>query len=392
MTTSAHTHFDPTGIDRLIASIEADIKNSVYDGAVVKIARHGELVVDEALGYADRKAGRPAKSDDVFKVLSLSKAFINVLTLQAIDRGMLALTTRVVDVLPEFWGSDKYRSAGKDRVNIGHLLTHRAGLPGTPQPVPYEQLHDFDATLAAIYELDVVGEPGKSLNYSPTLNHALLGEIVRRVYGGDRSIREVLRQELFEPLAMTSSSLGEVPALSDRVVPLTSDYPEGGWLTNDDFQRVARAISAEDSQMPWVGGLSSAGDVFRFAEMLRRGGELDGTRVLSPAIIDKATTLQTGAAPNDLYRLLADLRGWDVPPGNFGLGFALSGEGLTVSQFGTLTSPRTYGNFGAGSTLFWVDPERDITFVCLTSRAIEESENILRFQRLSDLTISAARD
>lgn len=113
-------------------------------------------------------------------------------------------------------------------------------------------------------------------------------------------------------------------------------------------------------------------------------------RILSPAVVRKATTLQTGDAINDLYKLLADARHWDLPAGNMGLGFALGGDGLTVSQFGTLTSPGTFGNFGAGSTLFWVDPESQITFVCLTAKVMEESENILRFQRLSDLVASAA--
>ncbi|WP_395106180.1 serine hydrolase domain-containing protein [Actinomadura sp. SCN-SB] len=394
MSTPTHTPrqagFDPAGLERLTAAIETDIKNGVYDGAVIKVARDGELAVDAAFGYTDRAAGRAAHPDDVFKVLSLTKAFVNVLALRAIDHGRLALTTRVVDVVPEFWGSDRFRSSRKGRVNVAHLLTHRAGLPPTPQPVSYDQLHDFSRTLAAICELDVVNEPGTTLNYSPTVNHALLAEMARRAFGGDRSLRELLRTELFEPLGMTSSSLGEIPGLSDRVVPLLCDLPEDGWLTNEDFQRVSEAISAEGSEMPWVGGLTTAGDVFRFAEMLRRGGELDGLRYLSPAVIDKATALQTGEAPNDLYRLLAQARGWDVPPGNFGLGFALSGDGLEVSQLGTLTSPRTFGNFGAGSTLFWVDPARDITFVCLTAKAMEESENILRFQRLSDFVVSAA--
>jgi len=389
MNNTSKAGFDPKGIERLIEGIKTDISKGIYEGAVIKVARHGVVAVDEAIGYTDSTSGRAAHRDDVFKVLSLTKAFINVLVLQAIDRGQLALTTRVVDVIPEFWGSDLFRSTRKNQVNVGHLLTHRAGLPATPQPIPYEELHDFSKTLAAVCELDVVGEPGKTLNYSPTINHVLLAEMVRRVHGGNLSLRELLKQELFEPLGMTSSSLGETKELSGRVVPLRTDFPPGGWLTNEDFQRVSDAISRENSEMPWVGGLSTAGDIFRFAEMLRRGGELDGVRILSPAIIEKATTLQTGDAPNDLYRLLAEHRGWEVPPGNFGLGFALAGSGLTVSQLGTLNSPRTFGNFGAGSTLFWVDPERDVTFVCLTAPAIEEGDNILRFQRISDLVASA---
>ena len=68
----------------------------------------------------------------------------------------------------------------------------------------------------------------------------------------------------------------------------------------------------------------------------------------------------------------------------------LRGEGIYHHFFGTLASPRTFGNFGAGSSLFWVDPEKDLTFVCLTSGVMEEAPNILRFQRLSDMAHAAA--
>ena len=47
-------------------------------------------------------------------------------------------------------------------------------------------------------------------------------------------------------------------------------------------------------------------------------------------------------------------------------------------------------NFGAGSSLFWVDPEKRLTFVCLTAGVMEEASNILRFQRLSDMAHAAA--
>ena len=83
-------------------------------------------------------------------------------------------------------------------------------------------------------------------------------------------------------------------------------------------------------------------------------------------------------------------RGWEPYPAYLGIGFALRGERICHHQFGTLTSPRTYGNHGAGSTLFWVDPELDMTFACLTSGVMDEGDNIERFQRLSDIAVSAA--
>lgn len=381
--------FDNAALNRLVKVIEKDIQKELYDGASLKIAQGGEVVLDVALGYADRAKGRELQTGDIFKLFSLTKAFTNVLVLQAIDRGDLALTTPVVDILPEFWGSDLFRSARKNRVNIGHLLTHRSGLPATPTPVSYEEVHDLTTTVAAICQMDVVGEPGIEFSYSPAVNHALLGEIARRVAGGSISVAELMQRDIFEPLGMTDSGLGVNSAKTERMVPTTPGLPDGGWLDNDDVERVAAAIEKPNSEMPWVGGVSTSDDLFRFAEMLRMKGRLDGKRLLSPSIISKATVNQTGDAINSLYRLLAEPRGWETPPGNMGLGFACGGAGLRVSQFGTLTSPTTFGNFGAGSTLLWVDPENDVTFVCLTSKIIEESDNIARFQRISDLVASA---
>ncbi|HXC10226.1 MAG TPA: hypothetical protein VNV61_14940, partial [Steroidobacteraceae bacterium] len=66
------------------------------------------------------------------------------------------------------------------------------------------------------------------------------------------------------------------------------------------------------------------------------------------------------------------------------------GTALCRHMFGTLASPGTFGNYGAGTTLFWVDPERDLSFTFLSAGLMESNANIERFQRLSDMVISAA--
>jgi CubicO group peptidase (beta-lactamase class C family) len=131
-------------------------------------------------------------------------------------------------------------------------------------------------------------------------------------------------------------------------------------------------------------------DLFRYAEMLRRGGERDGARLLAPPSIDQATINRTGDKPNELYRDLALSRGWAPYPAYIGLGFFLRGEAICHHQFGTLTSPRTFGHTGAGSTIFWVDPKLDMTFVCLTAGVMNEADNTERFQRLADMAVAAA--
>jgi CubicO group peptidase (beta-lactamase class C family) len=142
--------------------------------------------------------------------------------------------------------------------------------------------------------------------------------------------------------------------------------------------------------MPWVGAVCSVPDLFRFAEMLRLGGELDGARVLSPAILTLATRNWTGEKPNELYKRVAERAGWRPYPAYMGLGFAIRGFGLHHAIYGTLCSPETFGNYGAGSVLFWVDPVREITFAFSSAGVMSQAQNIERFQRICDIVTSAA--
>ena len=379
---------DQDAIKRLEEHIAAEVKKGLYDGCNIIIGRGGKIGLKACIGSADVKTNRKASADDIFYIFSMTKAFTNVLVLKCLERGKLDFTSRVVDIIPEFVAGDRFRQAKKSKINILHLLTHRAGLVTTPTPLPYNGLGNLENTIKAICELDVVGNVGVDVDYSPALNHALLGEMARRAMGYS-SYREMAEKELFEPLKMTSTAIGAPKKWADRMVPIVAKFPTGGWLSAKDVEIMEEIIN-EEAEMPWVGAVSSIGDIYRFAEMLRRGGELDGVRILSPATIDLATTNHTGDLVNNLYANISHAREWDVAKANFGLGFALSGEGIYPSFFGTLTSPRTFGNYGAGSTLFWVDPKLDLTFACLTAGVMEESENIRRFQRLSAMAAAIA--
>jgi CubicO group peptidase (beta-lactamase class C family) len=215
-----------------------------------------------------------------------------------------------------------------------------------------------------------------------------MGEMLRRVYGAE-SFRDLAEKNLFGPLGLTYTRFGPLDEWKDRIVPLKAYIPDDGWLSARDVE-ILNDVVNEDAEMPWVGSVSTAADVFTFAEMIRRKGEFGGRQLIAPAVLNEATTLQTGDMTNDLYAMIARARGWEEPKGNFGLGFSLSGTGTHASFFGPFTSPRTHGNYGAGSTLFWVDPERDMTFVCLTAGVMDEGDNVLRFQKLSTIAASAA--
>jgi CubicO group peptidase (beta-lactamase class C family) len=369
----------------LLEVMQGDIARGKYYGGVVCIGRHGEIALHEAVGHAYRDQQQPLRKDHVFSLFSLTKAFTNVLVFRAIERGELALTTRVTDIIPEFKGG------AREALEIYHLLTHQTGMPSLFMLKPNMYIDRLDEVIAAICEVaQVTDVPGTRVSYSPMVAHALMGEMVRRVDPKKRGYRQLVEDEIFKPLKMHDSAIGVRKDLKARkIVP---DFLSPIPMTHLGHSNLGihGAFEEEDAEMPWVGGISTAYDIYRFAEMLRRGGELEGARILGPAILDQATRNRSGDKPNELYMAMGLNRGWKPYPAYIGLGFSLRGEATCHHQFGTLTSPRSFGNHGAGSTLFWVDPVLDMSFACLTAGVMDEGDNIERFQRLSDIAVSAA--
>jgi CubicO group peptidase (beta-lactamase class C family) len=375
---------DADRLQHLRETIQQDITADKYFGAVVLVAHQGEIALQEAFGWSGADHARKLELDSVFSLFSLTKAFTTVLTLRAIELGQFALTTRVCEVIPEFNGPMR------DRINFFHLLTHQSGLPALWIPKPGMFIDRLDEIIAAICQyVRPVDPPGVKCHYSPLFNHALMGEAVRRTDPQQRSYRQILQDEVLTPLGMHDTAIGQRKDLAARhIFPDFRGKPPQEHLSrhNNDPQG---AFKDETAEMPWVGGISTVPDLFRFAEMLRRGGTVNGARILSPAMIGLATQNWTGDKPNELYKAVAINHGWEPYPAYIGLGFCLRGELVCPNLFGTLPSPGTYGNYGSGSTLFWVDPETDLTFVYLSAGIMQQAPNIERFQRLSDIAASA---
>jgi CubicO group peptidase (beta-lactamase class C family) len=369
-------------LKRLSAAIHRDVEANLYDGGAIVVARHGIIGLHEAIGFTDRATGRLCRIDDVFNILSVTKAFTDVIILSLIERGKLALTTRVVDIIPEFKGK------AKETVTVFNLITHTAGSPQVLFPVEARLMGNLDAVIKEICKLDLISVPGKSVSYSPLWGHALLGEIIRRLDDDKRALRDIFQDELFGPLGMVDSALGRRRDLSSRIVPIVAHDPSFGNMSAKEVDNHNSFIT-EDAEIPWMGCVSTAYDLFRFAEMLRRGGELDGVRILSPASVKHATTIQTGTLVNEYYGPVMEEHKIQLPPANIGLDFQIRGEGVGPNSMGNLTSPRTFGKFGLGGMGFWVDPDRDVTFVFLRSGLMEHLNDATNYQRLSDMAIAA---
>ncbi len=376
---------DSERLQYLKSAMEADIRKGLYFGGVIAVGRHGELGLHEAIGYADAAGTRPVRKNSVFSLFSVTKAFTNVLFYRAVERGQLAFTTKVADVIPEFAGH------GRESITFQHLLTHTSGMPSVYTPKTGMYIDRLDEMIAAICANVFPTEaPGARVDYSPLVNHAMMGEAVRRLDPAKRSYRQMVEEDILKPLGMKDTAVGRRRDLRER--HLVPEFRGNSAIDHLGHSNLGPngAFEEEDAEMPWVGIVSTSADMYRFAEMLRRGGELDGKRLVSRTLLERTRMNWTGDKPNEVYKRMAAQRGWDVMPAYIGLGFSTRGEQIGHTLFGTLTSPRTFGNYGAGTTLFWVDPELDMTFVGLCTGVMTSPDNIERWQRLSDIAVSAA--
>ncbi|MFI5367308.1 MAG: serine hydrolase domain-containing protein [Candidatus Binatia bacterium] len=374
--------FDPQRLQRVSDAIQRDIDAERYDGCELIVGRSGTVAYHEHFGWADRAAQRPVERDQPFISMSVGKQFVVALILNRVERGEILLTTPVADVIPEFG------ARGKARITIAQMLTHTAGMPVMLPPMPPELIGNLEAVVAATCAALPECLPGRRVNYSAIVAHAVLAEVLRRLDGRRRSFQQRVAEDLFHPLGMTSTALGVPATLATRLAPVVARFREAGLFDPLQMEMFAAMMTAE-SEIPAGGYVSTASDVFRFAEMLRRGGTLDGVRILSPAMVELVQVNQTGEQPNSLWDYTYAMRGWEPFPAYLGLGFFLRGEGIHPTPFGTLASPRTFGGLGAGSNVFWIDPVRDVSYVFLSSGLMEDSHSLDRHQRLSDLVLAA---
>lgn len=367
--------FDLRRLEAVKAAVRRDIDGQLYDGFAVCIAYKGKVVLRDITGFAERSKNLELTDESVFSVMSLTKPMTALAVFQAIERGALALTTRVCEVLPDF------AQNGKQRVTIAHLLSHTGGMPFTLPGLNPEDEGDLDATVAAACRIAPVNRPGDVVSYSAQVSYDVLGGVVQALDAGNRRYSEIIEQDILKPLGMSDSAIGIRDDLADRRVPVVARNE-----TDMNLRLAARDRKLHrGSQLPGGGAFSTIDDMHRFVQMLRGNGTFDGATIVSPASLALARRNHTGDKPNNTLSAQMEMRGWEPFPANLGLGFFLRGTGIFPTPFGQLASAETFGGIGAGSIVMWIDPVRDVTAVMLSAGLMDQVDSHLRFQRLSDM-------
>lgn len=369
---------DAKALDRLDQHAAGLVDEGRLPGFLVSVARGGRVAHLTTYGHRDLAAGLPVETDTLWRIYSMTKPVTAVAVLMLVEEGLLGLDDPIDRYLPEFAdprvhvsgsGDDVRTRPAAGPIRVRHLLTHTAGLTfafyhdhpvdalyraaGLESSVPSGA--DLAETIAVYASLPLQFEPGTRWNYSVATN--VLGRLIEVVSG--RPLDAFFAERVLGPLGMTDTGFHLTPEQEPRLAELYGET-DGGGITPVPGLPVRgrpRFLSAS-------GGLvSSAGDYHRFMELLRRGGELDGVRLLSPATLALMTRNQL---PGD-----AVLRAFGAPAhqerANDGLGFGFN-VSVVTDPARTLapSAPGTFGWTGVATTAFWVAPALDLTVQFMT--------------------------
>ena len=383
ITDPAELGIDPRRLRRVTDAIQQDIDNGVHDGAQIAIGRGGALVLNETIGYADRAAGRALQADDILIPFSISKQLVVAVVLSYVERGLLPLMLPVSEVLPEFG------VRGKESVTLFHLLTHTGGVMADVPMLPAEELTDLKRFTDYVSASAPEAPPGQRVIYSKLAAHGVMASMLAAVDPGHRPFDVIVKEELLDPLGMDSTNLGPPPD-GRYVAPVVARYSRpAGMFTPELIELSAQLFLTPGSQMPGGGYTTTASDYYKFADMLRGGGARGDFRLLSPAMVELASRNYTGEMPNSLMDYSLGLRNWLPWPAYLGLGFFVRGDALTPGPLPNLASRQTFGGLGSGTSIFWIDPVRDMCFVLITVGSLEDTDHLPRTQRLSDMALAA---
>ncbi|MEA2883869.1 MAG: hypothetical protein QOH32_3125 [Bradyrhizobium sp.] len=381
--------FSPARLARITAWYQERVDAGELPGAVVAIARNGELAFLQAIGFQDAAKKIPMKNDAIFWIASMSKPVTSVAAMILVDDGKLELDAPVAQYLPQLKdmqvGVEKADAAGGKQIaleaqrrpmTVRDLLRHTSGLIYPPQfnDSAVNRLYNNayfrrDGTLAdfvaSLAPLPLAHQPGEVWEYSWGVD--VLARVVE--VASELRFDDFLQSRIFGPLHMIDTGFyvpqDKLARLVDAAEPREPQF---------DVTRPRKLLSGG-------GGLvSTAPDYLRFCQMLLNGGELDGARILKAETVRMMTT---DSLPPDIrfMHLIGPKQGT-----GWGLGFSIRTSPDASLMPGSVGS---YGWSGLWGTWFWVDAAANMAVVQMIQLPADKVGPF--FGALRNLTYGALR-
>ena len=363
---------EPTGSSPAVADRIWDAARHWYSAGMhpaiqVCLRHNGRVLLNRAIGHARGNGpGDPPDAEQVpvtvgtpYCVYSAAKAITTTVVHMLVERGYFALDDRVCEYLPSYTGH------GKEHTTIRHVMTHSAGVPFATGPRhDLRRMNDSAYAREKLAEFKPLHRPGLIHLYHGLTWGPLVREIVSAATG--RGIREILGTEILDPLGFRWTNYGVAEADVAAVAPShVTGKPLPGPIAaamkmalGGTMQRI---IPFSNSPMfltgvvPSSNTVSTADELSRFAEILCRGGELDGVRVLQPGTLRAAT--------RQCRRLRPDIA-TGLMPMRWGTGYMLGST--RFGPFGR-DAAAAFGHTGLTNIAIWADPERRLSVGVVSS-------------------------
>ena len=280
----------PHVLAEAVALVRQSVERGDIHGAVLLVARRGQIVLHEAAGWRNAEDRLPMKRDTLFKMASNTKPVIAAATLKLVGEGRLDLDAPVGRYIPHW---ENGRAAD---VTVRQLLSHTSGLriPGVfvrpllakSDEVPHAP--SLQAEVDRFAEIGVEKEPGASFSYNNS-GFQVLGRLIEVASG--LPLKTYLRESIYKPLRMDDSWNYESDAPTDRMSRVYS------WK---DGKRTLKWKPEDGPDWPIVRGsggmVNTARDYATFCQMWLNRGVYAGQRLLKQEMVAEATRPQTIAA------------------------------------------------------------------------------------------------
>jgi CubicO group peptidase (beta-lactamase class C family) len=362
-------------LQRIANVIQKSVDEGRIAGGVALVARHGKIAYLKAVGMDDREAKKPMRTDNIFRICSMTKPITSVAVMMLYEEGRFTLNQPVSDFIPEFknlkvldppYPQDKTSPPGalvdaKRPITIRHLLTHTSGLTYHWNPRLGKVYTEAKMGHGLLQQEGTIGEavrrlaaqpllfqPGDAWEYS--LADDVLGYLVEVVSG--MPLDKFFEERIFKPLGMKDTGYYFSEEKASRLARAYTFYTDKGLQPIADGQVVQEGQLTYSADYPYRGprtyfsgggGLSStAEDYYRFCQMMLNRGQLGGVRILSRKSVELISQ-------NHVQGKLDDM--------GYGLGFGVTSEPRFLTELGSVGS---YYWGGFYYTAFVIDPKEDL--------------------------------
>ena len=360
--------FRKTQIDRLFALIERHIAENRYPGCQIALARHGKLALYRSFGNAVTEPKPRAAGDDTLWLLYSNTKVVTAVALWVLaERGLFSFTDKIAEHVPAF------ARHAKGDITVLQTITHQAGFPNAV--VGKDAWADHKRLREVVCDFPLEWTPGSKVHYHGLSAHWTLGVLIEALTGKD--FRDVIRETVAEPLGLGRELFVGLPENEfGRAVDMHQPMPDG-----KGAEPLADNNSADwrKSGSPGAAGYGTARAMAALYQMMLQGGELNGTRILGPRMLQYAIRNHTGDRVDEFMGM----------PMHRGLGPHLRGATANIRGLGAFADPGVFGHGGVGTSYCWGDPNSGVSFAYVTNNRIPDPWHSKRLDLIANFVHSA---